>query len=104
MPIDINLLRVDAGGDPEKVKKSERDRFRDDSIVDQIIEIDNKWRKCKFQFPISHFFVRNIYSDCFLNIREIDIFNSAVRRGQSSQGLGCDLKDCGVEDEGVQGR
>ena len=47
MPIDINLLRVDAGGDPEKVKKSERDRFRDDSIVDQIIEIDNKWRKCK---------------------------------------------------------
>ena len=48
MPIDINLLRVDAGGDPEKVKKSERDRFRDDSIVDQIIEIDNKWRKCKF--------------------------------------------------------
>ena len=48
MPIDINLLRVDAGGDPERVKKSERDRFRDDSIVDQIIEIDNKWRKCKF--------------------------------------------------------
>lgn len=48
MPIDINLLRVDAGGDPEKVKKSERDRFRDDSIVDQIIEIDNKWRKCKY--------------------------------------------------------
>jgi seryl-tRNA synthetase len=49
MPIDINLLRVDAGGDPERVKKSERDRFRDDSIVDQIIEIDNKWRKRKFR-------------------------------------------------------
>lgn len=48
MPIDINLLRVDAGGDPEKVKKSERDRFRDDSIVDQIIEIDNKWRKLRY--------------------------------------------------------
>jgi len=58
MPIDINLLRVDAGmlslsllilgGDPEKVKKSERDRFRDDSIVDQIIELDNVWRKSKF--------------------------------------------------------
>jgi seryl-tRNA synthetase len=54
MPIDINLLRVDAGGDPEKVKKSERDRFRDDSIVDQIIEIDNKWRKCKFIIPNIH--------------------------------------------------
>ena len=35
------------GGDPEKVKKSERDRFRDDKIVDDIIEIDNKWRKSK---------------------------------------------------------
>ncbi len=54
MPIDINLLRVDAGGDPEKVKKSERDRFRDDSIVDQIIEIDNKWRKCKSFIVFTH--------------------------------------------------
>jgi seryl-tRNA synthetase len=56
-PIDINLLRVEAGnyyysnpnlltgGDPEKVKKSERDRFRDDKIVDDIIEIDARWRK-----------------------------------------------------------
>lgn len=35
------------GGDPEKVKKSERERFRDDKIVDDIIEIDNHWRKCK---------------------------------------------------------
>jgi seryl-tRNA synthetase len=73
MPIDINLLRVDAGkysehssqevplimcalrywykrigGDPEKVKASERARFRDETIVDQIIEIDNKWRKSRF--------------------------------------------------------
>ncbi len=79
MPIDINLLRVDAGkwltietslwsyqirwkqlsdqsqslgGDPEKVKASERARFRDETIVDQIIEIDNKWRKSKY---IAHF-------------------------------------------------
>jgi seryl-tRNA synthetase len=36
------------GGDPEKVKKSERERFRDDAIVDQIIEIDARWRKSKF--------------------------------------------------------
>jgi seryl-tRNA synthetase len=54
MPIDINLLRVDAGGDPEKLKKSESDRFRDDSIVDQIIEIDNKWRKCKSSIAFTH--------------------------------------------------
>lgn len=67
MPIDINLLRVDAGGDPEKVKKSERDRFRDDSIVDQIIEIDNKWRKCKsYREILKESILRNICSHCFL--------------------------------------
>ena len=44
------------GGDPEKVKKSERDRFRDDKIVDEIIEIDGRWRKCKYsqKFLIPH--------------------------------------------------
>lgn len=60
MPVDINLLRTDKGtysyitlitwvliritiigGDPEKVKKSQRDRFKDDSIVDEILAIDN---------------------------------------------------------------
>lgn len=77
MPIDINLLRVEngkcpsplhtcrlffhirylpmfIGGDPEKVKASERARFRDDSIVDQIIEIDNKWRKSMIHCAISN--------------------------------------------------
>ena len=77
MPIDINLLRVEngkcssplhtcrllshirylpmfIGGDPEKVKASERARFRDDSIVDQIIEIDNKWRKSMLHCAISN--------------------------------------------------
>lgn len=60
MPIDINLLRVDAGkylidsnlyigGEPEKVKKSERERFRDDKVIDEIIEIDVAWRKRKYQ-------------------------------------------------------
>ena len=42
------------GGDPEKVKASERARFRDDSIVDQIIEIDNKWRKSMLHCAISN--------------------------------------------------
>jgi len=40
MPIDINLLRVDRGGDPEMVKKSERERFGDEKLVDQCIELD----------------------------------------------------------------
>jgi seryl-tRNA synthetase len=42
-------LTVLIGGDPEKVKKSERDRFRDDKIVDEIIEFDAQWRKLRFE-------------------------------------------------------
>jgi seryl-tRNA synthetase len=45
------------GGEPEKVKQSERDRFRDDKIVDEIIEIDVQWRKCKL-YPSSFLPVR----------------------------------------------
>jgi hypothetical protein len=57
-PIDINQIRPDKGisitialfsvigGDPEKVKKSQRDRFKDEGLVDKVLEIDNEWRKC----------------------------------------------------------
>jgi seryl-tRNA synthetase len=49
MPIDINILRKDKGGDPEKVKKSEIDRFTDDpTLVDTVIELDEKWVKCNY--------------------------------------------------------
>lgn len=40
MPIDINLLRTEKGGDPEKVRQSQRDRNADETLVDQVIEID----------------------------------------------------------------
>lgn len=64
MPIDINLLRAetgklftpndffskyfDLGNNPDVVKKSLEARFQDPKIVDEIIEIDNEWRKCKY--------------------------------------------------------
>ncbi len=40
------------------MKKSERERFRDDKIVDEIIEIDGRWRESKlhiFQDVIPHY-------------------------------------------------
>lgn len=40
MPIDINLLRKEKGGDPEIVRQSEIKRQRDGKIVDEVIEID----------------------------------------------------------------
>jgi len=44
MPIDINWLRVDRGGDPEKVRESQRRRYASVELVDEIIALDNKWR------------------------------------------------------------
>jgi len=43
MPIDINLLRKDKGGDPDKVKESEIKRQRDGKVVDEVLELDNQW-------------------------------------------------------------
>ena len=59
MPIDIKLLRVEKGDDQEKVKasqdsieavkKSQRDRFADETLVDQVIDLDEQWRKANYQ-------------------------------------------------------
>ena len=49
MPIDINLLRKDKGGDPEKVRASQRNRFKDETLVDQVLEIDELWRKKQYE-------------------------------------------------------
>jgi len=50
MTIDINLLRKDKGGDPEVVRQSEKRRFRDGKIVDEVMALDAQWVKEKFAF------------------------------------------------------
>ena len=47
MVLDIELFRAEKGGDPEKIKESQRKRFKDEGLVDQVVEADNRWRKCK---------------------------------------------------------
>jgi seryl-tRNA synthetase len=49
MPIDIKLLREDAGGNPELVRESQRRRFADVTLVDQVLEKDAEWRKSKYR-------------------------------------------------------
>uniref|UniRef100_A0A0G4I6D8 Serine-tRNA synthetase type1 N-terminal domain-containing protein n=1 Tax=Chromera velia CCMP2878 TaxID=1169474 RepID=A0A0G4I6D8_9ALVE len=48
MPIDINLLRPEKGGNPDLVRESERMRGKDPQVVDQIIAADQEWRQEKF--------------------------------------------------------
>ena len=33
--------------DPEVVRQSQRKRFADEGLVDRVIELDSKWRKCE---------------------------------------------------------
>jgi seryl-tRNA synthetase len=42
--LDINLFRVDKGGDPELVRESQRRRHDPVEWVDQVIDMDKKWR------------------------------------------------------------
>ncbi|KAJ4719486.1 serine--tRNA ligase-like [Melia azedarach] len=46
--LDINLFREEKGGIPEKIRESQRRRFADVAIVDEIISLDKKWRQLQF--------------------------------------------------------
>ncbi|KAK1652285.1 hypothetical protein QYE76_070090 [Lolium multiflorum] len=46
--LDINLFRTDRGGDPELVRKSQRKRGKPVELVDEVIALDEAWRKTQF--------------------------------------------------------
>jgi seryl-tRNA synthetase len=49
MTIGIQILREGkAGGDPERVRASEKKRFRDPKLVDDVIELDQQWVKAQY--------------------------------------------------------
>lgn len=45
MTLDIDLLRVEKGGDPDKVRENQRRRFADVQLVDRVVQSDEEWRK-----------------------------------------------------------
>lgn len=48
MVLDLDLLRQDKGGDPERVKANARKRFDDVNRVDMVMELDAQWRKLRW--------------------------------------------------------
>ena len=46
--LDINLFREEKGGNPELIRESQRRRYKDVSLVDSVIELDQEWRKKRF--------------------------------------------------------
>ena len=47
MVLDLLLFRADQGGDPDKIRETQRKRYKDVSHVEKVIEADTKWRKRK---------------------------------------------------------
>lgn len=47
MVLDLDLYRTDKGGNPEKIRENQSKRYKDTALVDEIVEADTKWRKCK---------------------------------------------------------
>jgi seryl-tRNA synthetase len=43
------LLRTEKGGNPDAVRKSQKERFADETVVDQVIELDELWRKSNYK-------------------------------------------------------
>jgi seryl-tRNA synthetase len=44
MPIEVNWLRDYKGGDPERFREVQRQRFRPVEWVDEVLALDEKWR------------------------------------------------------------
>ncbi|CAM6109771.1 unnamed protein product [Calypogeia fissa] len=47
--LDILLFREEKGGDPEKIRESQRRRYAKVELVDEVIELDKAWRQRTFE-------------------------------------------------------
>ena len=47
MVLDLDLFRVDKGGDPDRVRQTLVNRYKDATAVDRVIDLDGRWRKCR---------------------------------------------------------
>lgn len=47
MVLDLDLFRVDKGGDANKVKENQKKRFKDVALVEEVISCDTKWREAR---------------------------------------------------------
>ncbi|KAE8010190.1 hypothetical protein FH972_006580 [Carpinus fangiana] len=47
--LDINLFRVEKGNNPDLIRESQRRRFADVEIVDEVIKLDKEWRQLQFE-------------------------------------------------------
>ncbi|XP_003479248.1 serine--tRNA ligase, cytoplasmic isoform X1 [Cavia porcellus] len=49
MVLDLDLFRVDKGGNPDLIRETQEKRFKDPGLVDQLVKADSEWRRCRFR-------------------------------------------------------
>lgn len=49
MVLDIDLFREDKGHNPQVIRDSQKKRYKDVGVVDQVISLDLQWRQARFQ-------------------------------------------------------
>ena len=49
MVLDLDLFREEKGGNPEKIRQNQKDRYKDVSLVNKVVDNDVTWRQCKFK-------------------------------------------------------
>uniref|UniRef100_A0A914R683 Serine-tRNA synthetase type1 N-terminal domain-containing protein n=1 Tax=Parascaris equorum TaxID=6256 RepID=A0A914R683_PAREQ len=45
MVLDMDMFREEKGGNPELIRESQRKRYKDVTLVDRVIDCDQKWRR-----------------------------------------------------------
>uniref|UniRef100_A0A915K9Y5 Serine-tRNA synthetase type1 N-terminal domain-containing protein n=1 Tax=Romanomermis culicivorax TaxID=13658 RepID=A0A915K9Y5_ROMCU len=49
MVLDLELFRAEKGGNPNLIRESQKKRYKDEKLVDRVIEFDVEWRKARFR-------------------------------------------------------
>lgn len=47
MVLDLDLFRTDKGGNPDKIREIQKKRYKNVSLVDEIVEKDTTWRQLR---------------------------------------------------------
>lgn len=53
MVLDLDLFRADKGGDPDLIRETQKNRFKDPGLVDRLVKADGEWRRCEYRMAPS---------------------------------------------------
>lgn len=85
MVLDLDLFRVDKGGDPALIRETQEKRFKDPGLVDQLVKADSEWRRCKY-LDARGVFLNPELSHCFRG-HSFHLWSDAFRTGWLQRSL-----------------